>query len=671
MTTGNDLSLPPNLAGPILQTAKAKRILGGNAASIIARLDGMAQDLHPGGGSCFPALIAALDGARKNPPPGIREIGDLFSASRDISLENRRLEGCFYTPEAIIDHILDLIWKDLFPSGFPDAEEGKTLCDTALGCGFFFLRLAERLRAEFPSRLRDVRRWAARCLFGVDIDAEALFMAKILLWLALSGPDEEFIVAPGHFRRGDSLLGPSFGDSFVDGSPSGPDGYPIIDWPKSYPEIAASGGFDAIVGNPPFEVLTNFRQRPARAWLAGALRQTGRYRYSLHGQINLYRCFIERNLSLLRPGGVLGLLTPLSLARDASALPLRRRLLENESAGDWLLFSENDRIFTGVTQSICIFRAVRLGGGVEKLRTGRNEMEGVWNMEEAGDWGCGESIIPFPGDNTPKLLSWLHRHCPNRLGDAAEMLVGEVDLTLYRDCLSDENNGCLLARGSHLSPFRLNPPPASGRTKFLDRDKFLKMKGKAAAVCQERLAKTRVVQLGIRNMLSRPRLIAALAPPGLYAANSLNFFLPKGDLPIECLAGLLNSRLLDRLFRFSSGNNNINLAEMRRLPFPADPDADLAQSVALAYRLCARAAENDPDGLADARKRLDDSVEDFYRLPPELREELEREERPAVIPAGLTAIRPRRIRSIPSPDGRRRNRGGRTSRVENFGRPIP
>jgi hypothetical protein len=336
--------------------------------------------------------------------------------------------------------------------------------------------------------------------------------------------------------------------------------------------------------------------------------------------VDLYRCFVERSLALLRPGGALSLVVPLSLARSAAALPLRRRLLEEEAAGDWLVFGEGDRAFPGVTQSVCIFRAWRGGGPARKVRVGYGGGSGEWDLAEAEDWGGGELILPAPGDRDRELSDWFRHNRHVTLGEAVDMRVGEVDQTIYRDCMLDQAGDCLLARGEHLSPFRLDVDPIPGRARFLDRERFLARKGRAAAACAQRAARARVAQLGIRNMRSRPRLVAALAPPGVYLGNSLNACLPKAGLPLECLAGLLNSRLLDWLFRRISGNNNINLHEMRRLPFPVDPDPEASRAVADAYRECADA---DSGALPAARGELDRAVEDFYRLPPAPREALD------------------------------------------------
>jgi hypothetical protein len=621
MDNPTDSPISPPLAGMIFAAAAGRGILRGSRVAVMDRLTDLAEGLLPPEG-LLPALSAA---PKANRPLSLRDIGETFLAGRLLPIETARRRGCFYSPEPIIDSILDLIWDGIFPDGVSASVKTKKICDPALGCGFFFLRLAERLSIASSDRLRAIRRWAAVSLFGIDIDAPALFLAKVALWLALSDRKEEFIPPPTNFRLGDSLVGPAFGERPDPVWAANSGVKPAIDWTTAFPEVARAGGFDAVIGNPPYEVLTHFRRQPELASLARNLRRSGWYRDSLRGQVDLYRCFIERGLALLRPGGILSLIVPLSLARSAAALPLRRRLLEREAGGDWLLFREGDRIFPGVTQSLCVFRAIRQGGAAARLRIRSNTGIEEWSLKAIRD--NDDFILPFPGEDV-ELVHWLKRNYPIFLGEVVDMRVGEVDQTVYRDCMLRDGT-VLLARGEHLQPFRLNLVPNPGRARFLDLKRFLERKGKMADGIVQRAKRFRVFQLGIRNMQSRPRLVAAIAPPGVHAGNSLNVLIPKGDWPIESLAGLLNSRLLDRLFRFASGNNNINLSEVRRLPFPADPDPALALEVAREYRFAALTAETNPADLPEARRRLDRVVEDFYRLPEAHRAALEREARPA------------------------------------------
>ena len=580
--------------------AMRRGIASRDRAAIVSRLESFASGILPDGGNVFSAAFS--ERKRNVEVASLRALGDAFWRERLTGKEERRKEGSFYTPDPIIDRILGLVWKDVFPAGLGKLE-GKTVCDPALGCGFFFLRIVETLRERNVSAAK-IRRWAAASLFGVDTDAQAVFVAKALLWLALSDGKKEFVPDAAHFVVGDSLLGPAFGRK---GGNAG------LDWNEAFPGIAERGGFDVVLGNPPYEVLTNFARHPEQKALAEAVRGCGFYRDALVGQINLYRCFIERGLDLLKSGGTLSFVTPLSLARDGAAAALRQRLLEKEKTVDWFLYGEKDRLFSGVTQSACVFKAVRNGGAAKTVSIAVGKRGGKISVGELRKYGA-EFAIPGLDGHGLRLWRWFYRNCPGRLGDVAEARVGEVDQTVYRACMADTDTGTILARGAHLSAFRLDVGMVEGKERFLEREKFLAMKGAAADNCRERAEKPRIVQLGIRNMHSRPRLLAALAPPGIYAGNSLNVYSVLENVDIRFVAGVLNSGWLDWLFRAGSGNNNINLREMMNLPFPSTIRGGLAANVAHCYRECEKAAETGGD-LEHARNRLDRAVGECYSVP--------------------------------------------------------
>lgn len=542
------------------------------------------------------------------PLPGATGPGGNFSGG---GLAGKKLAGSFYTPDWVIDEVLAL----LLPKIVLDNRLAGTVCDPALGCGFFPLRLVEALGRDFPAE--QVRDWAAANLYGTDIDRGAVFMARALLWLRLSEPGRDFQQKIGLFRHGDALLGPGFTDKAADRLFSPFDaaafGAEAVVWREAFPECAQQGGFSVVLGNPPYEVLTNFQTYPQRKALAGALRQSGYYRDGIVGQINLYRCFIERGLGLLRPGGRLAMVVPLSLARDGGAAALRRRLLFSEAGSEWRLYGENEGLFQGVTQSICIFAATRAGGEVNEINL---RAAGREYRIRLGDLGEGLALPVFTSGGE-EVWRWLRENCPGRLGDVAEMRVGEVDQTVYRECMLDRPGECLLARGEHLRRFVLDVQPRGGREKgrYLDLPRFLAMKGKGAAeACQARAKRIRVVQLGIRNLLSRPRLVAALAGPGVYLGNSLNEYAPKPGISLYFLAGVLNSRLLDWLFCLESGNNNINLYEMATLPFPWPCPPEAVADIEKAYRECESLALAGRDSTRAAAK-LDAAVLAGYGLP--------------------------------------------------------
>src|SRR5262249_48648559 len=117
----------------------------------------------------------------------------------------------------------------------------------------------------------------------------------------------------------------------------------LFHWELEYPEVffeadgrrRARAGFDAVIGNPPWEMIRadagggDARAR-ARSAIAPALRFTrdsGTYAAQSSGHANLYQLFVERAAALAPDGGRLGLVLPSGLAIDHGSAPLRRMLL--------------------------------------------------------------------------------------------------------------------------------------------------------------------------------------------------------------------------------------------------------------------------------------------------------------------------------------------------------
>ena len=110
-------------------------------------------------------------------------------------------------------------------------------------------------------------------------------------------------------------------------------------WPVHFADVAAAGGFDIVVGNPPWVRLHNIpreaRERlrrdfavyAAAAWEAGAAAAgAGR---GFAAQVDLAALFAERCVRLLRPGGSLALLLPAKLWKSLAGGGVRRLLVES------------------------------------------------------------------------------------------------------------------------------------------------------------------------------------------------------------------------------------------------------------------------------------------------------------------------------------------------------
>jgi hypothetical protein len=109
-------------------------------------------------------------------------------------------------------------------------------------------------------------------------------------------------------------------------------------WPTAFPEVfaAGSGGFDAVLGNPPWDMVRGDsgeagvregRREDARQLMAFA-RTGGVYRVASRAHVNRYALFVERALQLARSGGRVGLVLPAGVITDVGSAPLRRFLFD-------------------------------------------------------------------------------------------------------------------------------------------------------------------------------------------------------------------------------------------------------------------------------------------------------------------------------------------------------
>jgi hypothetical protein len=224
---------------------------------------------------------------------------DVLLACHELRLagdrDARRKNGAFYTPSvaaaALVDDALATVTR----------RPGKPprILDPACGTGAFLVAAFRRLVAaqiDQPMEGSFARRLAlaAATLHGVDSDARAVDLARraVLLTvlddprvheelaLALAFPATGAIArAVGGIVHGDSLLGLDAPAALGEGSA------PPVDWPRVFSAAFAAGGFDIVIGNPPFASYGGREGKPIDPALRVHVEQLhGAFRWpSLHG----------------------------------------------------------------------------------------------------------------------------------------------------------------------------------------------------------------------------------------------------------------------------------------------------------------------------------------------------------------------------------------------------
>jgi type I restriction-modification system DNA methylase subunit len=227
--------------------------------------------------------------------------------------KKRKLQGIYYTPQYIVRYIVEQTVGRLLENGADPLT--LRVVDPACGSGSFLIeafdvldRWLEKHRPDLPAPERR-RHILTENLYGVDLDDQAVEVTRLNLTLRASLKREKLPMLT-HIRCADSLR---------------------ADWTDLFPAVSKAGGFDAVIGNPPY-----VRQETLGADFKTHAQATFE---TYAGTADLYVYFIEKGVKLLRDGGLYGVIVANKWLRAAYGKPLRQ-FLKRESLQSILDFGD-------------------------------------------------------------------------------------------------------------------------------------------------------------------------------------------------------------------------------------------------------------------------------------------------------------------------------------------
>jgi hypothetical protein len=409
-------------------------------------------------------------------------------------------------------------------------------------------------------------------------------------------------------------------------------------WPLEFPEVfldaqgrpRPEGGFDAILGNPPWEML---RADPGtgspRTALARFARRSGLYTAQSRGHTNAYQLFLERALTLLRPGGRLGLLVPSGLLTDAGSGPLRRALVERHQFESATVF-ENRRAIFPVHRGLRFAAITAVHSGTTRgvlCRFGLDRAEQSGPLDPARGAGFTVSLSPDLlrklGDSNlafPDLPSSFDAALVERLATCHPALAApdgwavtfgrELNATDDRDCLTaSRGRGQLVVlEGRDIEPFRARVDRARGRADR--RNVQARLGARAADIGRPRLGYREVAAA-----TNRTTLIAAIVPAGVVTVHTV--FCCRRRLnraESGALCALLNSYVANYLVR-RWVTTHVTATVMARLPVPR-LDGSTLRRLAACSRTLARGSATSIEAECQARcaRAYGISADDFAHV---------------------------------------------------------
>ncbi|MBV6510631.1 MAG: hypothetical protein FMNOHCHN_00108 [Ignavibacteriaceae bacterium] len=263
--------------------------------------------------------------------------------------EVRKAGGVHYTPQYIVEYIVKNTVGTYIGGMTPEEVAKVKIIDPACGSGSFLLGAYQYLldyhkeyyqktgvntgKKESPLSpdgsltSTEKKRILLNNIFGVDLDANAVEVTKLSLLLkCIEGENEDSIaiqhtiwkerILPtldGNIKSGNSLVDTNIYESLIDFGEERK--IKPFNWQHAFPGVFNQGGFDIVLGNPPY----------VRQELLGDLKEYFSREYAVwHGMADLYSYFIEKGMKLLRPAGLSGIIVANKWLRANYGEPLRK-----------------------------------------------------------------------------------------------------------------------------------------------------------------------------------------------------------------------------------------------------------------------------------------------------------------------------------------------------------
>ena len=265
----------------------------------------------------------------------------------------RKKEGIFYTPDFITEYLVENV-VGRFLEANPDKLESIKVLDPACGSGAFLnqahtylmkeykLRQEQRMLEQSDKRQLDFsdvnlaetnRSILLRNLYGVDLNPESVEITKLSLWLKTARSSEPLQNLDKNIKCGNSVVDdPEYA------------GVRAFDWQKEFPTILSDGGFDVIVGNPPY----------VRQELIKEIKPYLESKYEVYSGISdLYVYFFEKGLGLLKEKGYFAFIVSSKFLRADYGKKLTQYIQQKFTILELIDFGDL-QIFEGATTYPCI-----------------------------------------------------------------------------------------------------------------------------------------------------------------------------------------------------------------------------------------------------------------------------------------------------------------------------
>ena len=408
-----------------------------------------------------------------------------ISASRQAVIEDkpevRKAGGVYYTPSYIVDYIIKETIGKILSGKKPEKIQEITILDPACGSGSFLIVAYQFLLDWYlqqylqnPKKYKDKfyqisstnwrltsserKRILLTHIYGVDIDQQAVETTKLSLLLkVLEGESGETITRQLELLKeralpdlernilcGNSLIDGEFYNKIQMNLLDEDTAYRVnvFDWEASFPQIMKRGGFDIIIGNPPY-----IRIQALKEW-ANLEVEFYKQNYSAasKGNYDIYVVFVEQGLNLLKKDGRLGFILPHKFFNSQYGASLRKIISQGKHLEKIVYFGDQ-QVFLGATTYTCLLFLSKQGlenftfQKIHDLRDWSQTYEDnniqmfSYQASQDGEWN-------FQVGKIINLMDKLSQY-PYKLGNLCQIFVGTQtsadNVFVLDNCVIEEN----------------------------------------------------------------------------------------------------------------------------------------------------------------------------------------------------------------------------------------
>ena len=403
-----------------------------------------------------------------------------------------------------------------------------------------------------------------------------------------------------------------------------------FEWRFEFPELLDDEGnftgFDAVIGNPPYGIL-NKKQNKSESIVVPDeeleyYKENEYFAPAQGGMLNIFRLFIVKSISLLKPNGIFSQIFPLAFTGDLSIKSLRKYIFDNTQIHYIEAFPERDdtnrRVFDEVKMSVCILQCGKKQTSSDipfylcinnDRSIGIEENKNILTHNDIITLQPLYFSLPLTSPAETKLLLKIFKNSV-RFIEIGSCFAGEIDMTFCKSAFSDDDSKAILLKGAIIDRYLLRKKMSQGEIVYIDEDILHDLK----KINTGTINNNRIVMQGITGVNEKIR-IKAMIVKDVYCANSLNFITLKKTINIKYLLALLNSRLLNFIFKRFNTNSNVNGYEINNLPIVETQDKETIKKITtLVDKIISAKQKNPSADTSSFENEIDTIVYGLYGL---------------------------------------------------------